>query len=323
MASTYSTNLGLELIGNGEQAGTWGATTNNNWGDIIERAATGYLSLTVADSAVSPTSLTIPNGIVAGQGNGRYLYYVLTGTLTAPRDLIIPNKNKIYYFYNNTTGGFAVTVKVSGQTGVSIANGKKYVLVCNGIDAIDALPIDMTRASNTLPVGNGGTGATSLSAANIAVTNVSNTFTAVQNFTGTASAGAALFNSAQETTTVTATALTGTVAVNFNAGLVVFYNAAAQSADWTWNFRWSATPTTLNAVLLNNQTITVALMVNQGATAYKMTALQIDGTAVTPKWQGGAAPSSGNTSSIDVYTFVITKTAANTYTVLGSFTKFA
>ena len=74
-------------------------------------------------------------------------------------------------------------------------------------------------------------------------------------------------------------------------------------------------------------TITVAFMVTNGSTAYKPTAFQVDGVALTSgtavKWSGGTAPSAGNANSIDVYTFTIVKTASATYTVLGAQTRFA
>jgi hypothetical protein len=63
--------------------------------------------------------------------------------------------------------------------------------------------------------------------------------------------------------------------------------------------------------------------VTNGATAYYQTGFQVDGSSVTPKWQGGTAPSGGNASSVDVYTFTVIKTASATFTVLGSLTRFA
>jgi hypothetical protein len=71
------------------------------------------------------------------------------------------------------------------------------------------------------------------------------------------------------------------------------------------------------------QSVTVVFRNTNGATAYYASAFQIDGSAVTPKWQGGTAPTAGNASSIDAYSFVITKTASATYTVLAALTKFA
>jgi hypothetical protein len=71
------------------------------------------------------------------------------------------------------------------------------------------------------------------------------------------------------------------------------------------------------------QSITAVLMVTNGSTAYYANAFQVDGTSVTPKWSGGTAPTSGNASSIDVYTFTIIKTASATFTVLAAISKFA
>jgi len=132
MTSTYSTNLKINLMGTGDQSGTWGSTTNTNLGTIIEEAIVGYVTQAVADSA-SPTVLTIPNG---ASSNGRNYVLELTGVLTANRTVEVPAVDKPYIFYNNTTGGYAVTVKVSGQTGVLIKNGKKAIVYTNSTDVI-------------------------------------------------------------------------------------------------------------------------------------------------------------------------------------------
>lgn len=129
--STYSTNLGLTLIGTGEEAGTWGATTNTNLGTLLEQSISGYVTQAVTDGAA--TVLTIPNG---SSGVARNMFIELTGTLTSARTVEVPAKRKLYFVYNNTTGGYAVTFKVTSQTGISIPNGKKMVLVCNGTDIV-------------------------------------------------------------------------------------------------------------------------------------------------------------------------------------------
>jgi hypothetical protein len=71
------------------------------------------------------------------------------------------------------------------------------------------------------------------------------------------------------------------------------------------------------------QSVTVAFLVTQGGTAYYNNVVQVDGSSVTPKWQGGTAPTAGNASSIDVYSYTIIKTGSATFTVLASQTKFA
>ena len=130
-----------------------------------------------------------------------------------------------------------------------------------------------------------------------------------------------VLTSAFETNSVSATAATGTVNVDLSTAAVHYYTANA-AANWTFNFRGDGS-TTLNSLLSVNQSATVAFLVTNGSTAYRPTAFQVDGVSVTPKWQGGTAPTTGNASSIDSYTFTIIKTATSTYTVLASQVKFA
>ena len=125
-----------------------------------------------------------------------------------------------------------------------------------------------------------------------------------------------------ERATVSATAATGTIAYDALTQAVLFYTSNA-SANWTLNLRGSGT-VSMNTLLAVGDSMTLTFMVTQGTTAYYASAHQIDGSSVTPKWQGGTAPAAGNASSIDIYTYVIIKTAATpTYTVLASQTKFA
>jgi hypothetical protein len=139
MASTYSTNLALELMGTGDQSGTWGTTTNTNLGTLIEQAIAGYT--TQALTGAGPTALTIPNGTT---GVGRYYVIEFTGTPTAGHTVTVPAVQKPYIFYNNTN--IAITVKVSGQTGVTIAVGKKAIVYTNGTDVIEVANAPVTEA---------------------------------------------------------------------------------------------------------------------------------------------------------------------------------
>jgi hypothetical protein len=124
-----------------------------------------------------------------------------------------------------------------------------------------------------------------------------------------------------EPITIAATAATGTVQVDIVTSGVKYFTSNA-SADWTFNFRGDGS-TTLNSLMSTGQSITVAFLVTNGSTAYKPTVFQVDGSAVTPKWNGGTAPAAGNVNSIDSYTFTIIKTANATFTVLGAQSKFA
>jgi hypothetical protein len=122
--------------------------------------------------------------------------------------------------------------------------------------------------------------------------------------------------SPEERMTVSATAATGTINFDVATQGVLYYTSNA-SADWTLNVRGNS-GTTLNSILTTGDAITVAFLVTNGSTAYKHSALNVDGSAQTVKWSGGTAPSAGNASAIDAYSFTIIKTATNTYTVLGA-----
>lgn len=102
----------------------------------------------------------------------------------------------------------------------------------------------------------------------------------------------------------------------------VFYYTSNATGNWTMNFRGNST-TTMDSFLAVGKSVTVVFLSTQGATAYYPTAFQVDGNAVTPKWLSGSAPTGGNASSIDSYSFTIVKTAANTYTILASQARFA
>lgn len=130
--------------------------------------------------------------------------------------------------------------------------------------------------------------------------------------------------SPQEIMTLTASAATGTVAFDTKTQSVLFYQNDA-TANWVVNVRGDSS-TTLSSLMDVGDSITVTFLVTQGSTAYYNTSVQIDGTTtgVTTRWQGGTAPTAGNASSVDAYTYVIAKTAATpTYSVFASQTKFA
>ena len=127
--------------------------------------------------------------------------------------------------------------------------------------------------------------------------------------------------SGEERMVFTGTAATGTINIDLLTANTHFYNSNA-TGNTTINLRGSSS-TSVNTLLATNDTITAVVLIQNGGTAYYPTAFQIDGASVTPKWQGGTAPSAGNASSIDAYVFTIMKSGSATYTVLASQTKFA
>lgn len=148
------------------------------------------------------------------------------------------------------------------------------------------------------------------------------TFTAKQTFTGTTSNIGISLQAGLEKVNVAATAATGTVNFNVNTAAVWYYTSNA-SGNWTLNIRGDGT-TNLNDLMATGESTTIAFMVTQGSTAYYNTTVQIDGNTagVTTKWQGGTAPTEGNASGIDVYSYTIVKTGSSTYTVLAAQTQF-
>jgi len=186
-----------------------------------------------------------------------------------------------------------------GGTGLASSGANGNVLTSNGT----------TWASAALPAGFS--------------TSADNTFSGTQTFSGTSAKLAVVLNDAAEVATVSATAATGTIAYDITTQSVLFYTTNA-SANWTVNFRASS-GTTLNTALAIGQSVTAAFLVTQGATAYFNNVVQVDGATagVTTRWQGGVAPSAGNPSGVDIYTYTIIKTANATFSVFAVQTRFA
>jgi microcystin-dependent protein len=126
MASSYSPSLKIELIGNGDQSGTWGTTTNNNLGTLLEQAITGVQTITMVNADYTLTSY---NGV---SDEARNAVLVATGTNSAIRQIICPLVEKLYVIYNNTTGGYAITIGgITGST-ITIPNGTTAQVYCDG-----------------------------------------------------------------------------------------------------------------------------------------------------------------------------------------------
>jgi hypothetical protein len=117
------------------------------------------------------------------------------------------------------------------------------------------------------------------------------------------------------------TTTTGTINFDAKSGSIIYYTAN-QTANRTINFRGDGS-TTMNTFLAVGESTTLTAIVTNGASAKYLNVYQVDGTAVTPKWSTGTAPTAGNASAIDVYSFTVIKTASAAYTVLASFAKFA
>lgn len=369
MASTYS-NLKIELIGTGDQSGTWGVTTNTNLGTAIEEAITGSADVTFASADVT---LTLTNTNTTQ--TARNLRLNLTGTSGGARNLIVPAIEKQYIINNGLAD--VVTVKNSTGSGVAVPAGKSMFVFNTGSDVVEV--VTALATGTVIPVANGGTGVTTSTGSTSVVLSASPTLTGIplaptaapgtnttqiattafvgaavtaatgslgtmstQNASSVAITGGTInsttigattpssgaftslnasgVTSLGETTTVSAIAATGTINYDVITQGVLYYTSNA-SANWTVNFRGNGS-TSLNTLMAVGETRTVTFLVTQGGTAYYNNAVTVDGSSVTPKWQGSLAPTTGNTSSIDVYTYSIIKTASATFTVLASQTQF-
>jgi hypothetical protein len=265
-------------------------------------------------------------------------------TVTAGQGALFPTLAGSAYFYctlSNTAGTTIEIVKVTARstdtftivraqdntTASAFSAGDKVELRLTAIDLQNFPQLDSTNTfaqaqtfTSPIAIASGGTGASTLAGANIAVTNVANSFTAKQTFTGATASLASAFINATETSTISATAATGTINYDVTTQSVLYYTTSA-SANWTVNFRGNGT-TSLNTLMSTNDSLTVVFLVSQGATAYYNNAITIDGTSVTPKYQGGTAWSSGNASGIDAYSYTIVKTGSAAFTVFAAQTQF-
>jgi len=291
MASTYSTNLALELIGTGDQSGTWGTTTNTNLGTLIEQAISGVVTQAITDGA--DTTITIPNGAT---GVARNMYIEMTGALTAARNLIVPANKKLYFIFNNTTGGYAVTVKVSGQTGVSVPNGKKIVLVMNsaGTDVVSAvsyfatlsvptLDLDTTFSSTgfiTVPKGTTAQRSGSPVTGMLRYNTTTNEF---EGYSGSSGAwnpvgGSAISNDTATSSNVFplfASATSGTASTVYTSNAKLLYKPSTGELAAT-------APIAANGIFVNSTTVSTSYTIASGYNGYSVGAMTINsGVTVT------------------------------------------
>ena len=314
---------------------------------IVDNDSTG--SLTVVDNASSSLD-TIISGSIDN--------WVLLDNSTTAGTWIAYSLLPASYDFNNTSASFgnasiinatwngtAVT-SAYGGTGLTSFGAANYALYSTSSSLLTAgtLPTAAggTNSTATATAGGAGYGTGTAHAYTAAGTSGqvltsngtsaptwstpialsgTNTWTGTQSFAGSTSVLATVLTNAAEVTTVSATAATGTIAFYPSTQSVLYYTTNA-SANWTVNLAFSS-GTTMNTALSTGQSLTVTFLVTQGATAYYNSAVQVDGTTsgVTTKWQGGA-PTAGNASGIDVYTYTIIKTASATFTILASQTQF-
>jgi hypothetical protein len=301
-------------------------TTTGNGTLTLDGAATGFQSFTTAF------------------GNGVSVYYVIaggsewevgigtTGAGTLSRDTVLQSSNadaKVVFsagtkdvFCSYVADRAVTTVDSVTLTNKTISGADNTL---SNIGNSSLTNSSVTVNGTAIALGASGTvtaAAGTLTGATLASGVTASSLTSVGSLTALTVAGTTKIQQALEKATVSATAATGTIAYDVLTQAVLFYTSNA-SANWTLNIRGNS-GTTLNSTMAVGESLTITFLVQQGTTPYYPTAHQIDGTSATVRWQGGTAPTAGNASSIDIYTYTVIKTASTpTYTLLGSQTRFA
>ena len=356
MANSTSADLKLTIQATGENSGTWGQITNTNL-TILEQAIAGFEAVAITTGA----TLSFTNGAISnGKNQVLKLTGTIAGAVNV---VVPDTLTKVYVIDNATSGSHAVTVKTSSGTGVTWGatdKGTKMVY-SDGTNVVDTaftelssdfspqlsanldtngnnIIIDSTKsildessneqitftttgsAVNNFGITNAGTGNAPSLAAVGGDTNID--FNITPKGIGRATFnGQGKIQSVAEKVTTAAIAATGTVAYDVLTQAVLNYTTNA-SANWTLNVRGDGS-NSLDSIMDTGESVTIAHIVAQGGTAYYNSTFQIDGSTVTPEWQGGAAPTEGNASSLDVYSYTIIKTGSSTFTALASQTQFA
>jgi hypothetical protein len=285
-------------------------------------------------AAATVTTLNVTSTIALSGSTGTTGYVLTSNGASAPTWQA--NASGLAITDDTTTNATRFLTFTSASTG-SITGADVSSTKLSFNPSTGALTATSLTPTNALDVAYGGTGATTLTgvlkgngtSAFTAATagtdyvapGTATTFTALQTFAGTSSNAALKTSNILEVATISATAATGTINYDMTTQSVLYYTTDA-SGNFTVNFRGSS-GTSLDTIMATGESLSATFLVTNGASAYYNSAVQVDGSSVTPKWQGGSAPTSGNASSIDSYTYVIIKTASATFTVLASVTKFA
>jgi hypothetical protein len=337
----------------GENAGTWGDITNTNL-VLLQQAIGGYQEVSIA-GGVQTTTLLMSNGALS---NARNAVIKLTGVITGNQIVTVPDGiEKTYIISNGTTGAFTVQFKTVSGTGVTFATTDKSTkeFFADGTNIVDTGTVSETgvqtltnktlttpviaqindangneelkftataSAVNELTVANAATGNNPVISATGGDTNVGITLTPKGDLGRITANGETKIFGVFEAVTVSTTYITAfTYDVLTQA---VYFQNVNLGSNFTVDFRGNAS-TTLNAALATGESATVALITKQANTTfYNTSVLTVDGTStgVTVVYQGGTAPTAGNASSNDVYTYTAIKTAASTYTILAAQTQF-
>lgn len=136
MPSSYTTSLRLTLPATGELSGQWGTTVNTGITELVDSAVAGTTTISTWGGAGVPYTLSNNSGTA---DEARRMFIVATGTPGEAKNVICPAVSKMYVFRNDTTGGFALTLKTSGGTGIAVPAGQYKFLYCDGTNVVEAV----------------------------------------------------------------------------------------------------------------------------------------------------------------------------------------
>jgi len=356
MANSTSASLKLTVQATGENSGTWGQITNTNL-LILEQAIGGFQSVAITSGA----TLTFSNGAISNGKNAVLKLTGTIGgavNVTIPDSI-----EKTFIVDNGTTGAYTVTFKTTSGSGVTWAAADKgtKMIYSDGTNVVDtaftdlssdfspqlSADLDANGKNITIDTSTGiidengnqqitfsttGSAVNEFTVANAATTNppalsVTGGDTNIDMNLTPKGTGRVTFNgqgkiqSVAEKVTTAAVGTTGTV--NYDVLTQAVLNHTTDAAgNFTVNFRGDGS-SSLDSIMDTGESVTLAFIVKQGGTPYYNSAVTIDGSSVTPEWQGGSAPSAGNANSLDVYSYTIIKTGSAAFTALASQTQFA
>ena len=341
MPSSFTSRLKLERQASGENSGTWGNLVNYVF-NRVDASVKGYQNVNVAGSSnVTLTSNNSTSNTDDDATDDQVHNAVLefSGALTGNINVFTDAVETKYIAFNNTSGSYTLTFGPASGTGVALKQGAKTIVYTDGTTMFDVTQdlgdIQATAlSSNTTVTASANVQGTNIvatantvdmqgSAPNVIASGGTNTDLTLspKGYGLVTFNGGGKIQQLNEKVNTSATAATGTLNFDVLDGAVQNFTTNA-SANYTLNIRGNSS-VTLNDYLETGESVTIAHIVPQGGTAYYNNVVQIDGSTVTPLWQGGSAPTGGNANSSDTYTYTAIKTAANTYTVLASQTQFA
>ena len=290
MASTYTTSLKIQQIGNGEQSGVWGSTTNTNW-TLMEQAVAGVRTITMSNANYTLTDL---NGVL---DEARNAVLVVNGTNSGVYQVIDPLVTKTYIVSNQTTGGYSITIGGASGSVITILNGLTTLVYCDGTNfysSITGLTGNQTINGNLSVTGTSSfTGAITANA--ISGTTIGGTtITASTQFsgpgTGLTGTASSLSIGGNAVTATTATNLAGGLANKIpyqtGAGATSFINAPTANTVLAYNgsaFYWTSGLAAAGGVVYENgQTITSDYTMTTGNNGESAGPITIaDGVTVT------------------------------------------